>query len=271
MPIRVECGSCGKKLNVKDASAGRRIKCPDCGDPIQVPGGKRRKKGARRRPAPEEEDGETDYSSLDFGQLARLERRSESLGQGTVEECPACGEPVGAKALECPHCFEPIQEIKQMERTRKRLTKDAQKPVILQERELTDRQLRAASRRGAGGGANEGITAAAGIIGVSMVIGAVIAFTTSGPEGVEVTTGVRIGLVFFGGWITSVIAGLWLLGKAFGESAMWGLACLFIPFAGLVFVIKHWDVAGLPFIVNLVGGFIAGIGIAVAGTSAVPF
>lgn len=113
MPIKAECGSCGKVLNVKDDAAGRRIKCPDCGKPINVPGGTRkkaaRKKAARRRP---EEEGEPDLSNLDFGRLAALERRGESLGRGTVEECIECGEPVGELSDECPHCGEPIQETK---------------------------------------------------------------------------------------------------------------------------------------------------------------
>lgn len=36
MPIKIEC-SCGKKLSVKDEFAGRRMKCPDCGQPISIP------------------------------------------------------------------------------------------------------------------------------------------------------------------------------------------------------------------------------------------
>ena len=128
MPIRAECESCGKVLNAKDDAAGRRIKCPDCGEPISVPGGRRkkgaRKKSARRRPEPE---GEPDLSNLDFGRLASMERRGESLGKGTVEECIECGEPVGEFSDECPHCGEPIQEIKKRKKRaarRKQLAKD---------------------------------------------------------------------------------------------------------------------------------------------------
>lgn len=113
MPIKAECESCGKVLNAKDDAAGRRIKCPDCGEPINVPGGRRkkaaRKKAARRRPEPESEP---DLSNLDFGRLASMERRGESLGKGTVEECIECGEPVGELSEECPHCGEPLQEVK---------------------------------------------------------------------------------------------------------------------------------------------------------------
>ena len=100
MPIPVQCGDCTKKLRVKDESAGRRIKCPDCGSPISVPapGQARRKKAARREEAPAEP------GELDFAQLNALASRSESLGAGEVIDCPECSEPVGKYSEECPHC-----------------------------------------------------------------------------------------------------------------------------------------------------------------------
>lgn len=36
MPIRVEC-ECGKVLRLKDELAGKRVRCPGCGDPLSVP------------------------------------------------------------------------------------------------------------------------------------------------------------------------------------------------------------------------------------------
>jgi len=35
--IRVSCDSCAKELKLKDAAAGRQIRCPDCGHPVKVP------------------------------------------------------------------------------------------------------------------------------------------------------------------------------------------------------------------------------------------
>jgi DNA-directed RNA polymerase subunit RPC12/RpoP len=37
MTITVECGECGKALRVNDKYAGKRIRCPDCEEPISVP------------------------------------------------------------------------------------------------------------------------------------------------------------------------------------------------------------------------------------------
>ena len=39
MPIVFYCSACGKRLKAPDASAGRRVPCPKCGKPIDVPGG----------------------------------------------------------------------------------------------------------------------------------------------------------------------------------------------------------------------------------------
>jgi hypothetical protein len=60
------------------------------------------------------------------------------------------------------------------------------------------------------------------------------------------------------GWVLAGLAGLamfWfsvqILILAFKTSVGWGLASLFIPFAVLVFVIKHWDQAKTPFLRSL--------------------
>lgn len=36
MPIKVRC-KCGKKLQVRDSAAGKRVRCPDCGKPVRIP------------------------------------------------------------------------------------------------------------------------------------------------------------------------------------------------------------------------------------------
>lgn len=48
MPIRVKC-ACGKGLSVKDELAGKRIKCPGCGEALPVP---RPKDAPAKKPAP---------------------------------------------------------------------------------------------------------------------------------------------------------------------------------------------------------------------------
>lgn len=62
------------------------------------------------------------------------------------------------------------------------------------------------------------------------------------------------------GGLVSLAAFVWLLVIAFKESTVWGLACLFIPFAVLVFAFKFWDEAKLPFFGILAGSFLSFFG-----------
>lgn len=56
-----------------------------------------------------------------------------------------------------------------------------------------------------------------------------------------------IGLLIF------VIGGFMFLVAAFQESALWGLACLFVPIVQLFFLIVHWQEAKKGFGLQLVG------------------
>ena len=38
MPIPVNCPECGKKINAPDKFAGKRVKCPKCKTPMEIPG-----------------------------------------------------------------------------------------------------------------------------------------------------------------------------------------------------------------------------------------
>ena len=61
-----------------------------------------------------------------------------------------------------------------------------------------------------------------------------------------------LGLIcFLIGVVIALIYGLQLLILAFRTSILWGLAYLFVPFVGLIFVIVHWDKAGSPFLKSL--------------------
>ncbi len=65
------------------------------------------------------------------------------------------------------------------------------------------------------------------------------------------------------GSLVSLATFVWLLKIAFRESTLWGFACLFIPFAALIFVVKFWDHAKMPFFGCLAGsvlGVVAAVG-----------
>ena len=59
-------------------------------------------------------------------------------------------------------------------------------------------------------------------------------------------------------------AGIWLLVRAFQVHIGWGLACMFVPFANLVFLFRHWEEGRKPFLVSLGGALGSALGIFMA-------
>lgn len=123
MPISIECEECGAELKFGDDAAGRRVKCRKCGAGVQIPGGepRRKKKPAQRKKgAKPSEDKEVSFEDLDFGNLAKMERKGTGLGQGAIIECPECGETVAEDIDECPFCGEIVSARVKAERKEKR-------------------------------------------------------------------------------------------------------------------------------------------------------
>ena len=79
-----------------------------------------------------------------------------------------------------------------------------------------------------------------------------------------------LGSILMGvGYIISTVFGIMILIKAFQTSVGWGICSLLVPFAALVFVIKHWDIAKKPFLLSLISiPFIIG-GTVITGAAAV--
>jgi hypothetical protein len=75
--------------------------------------------------------------------------------------------------------------------------------------------------------------------------------------GVVIVLLIAAALVWIVGWI-------WFLAAAFRVSALWGLACLFVPFASLVFLVTHWKEAKNPFLLSMAGGVLFFVPMAIA-------
>jgi len=54
------------------------------------------------------------------------------------------------------------------------------------------------------------------------------------------------------GFVFMLVSSLWFLVVAFRVHIGWGFACLFIPFASLVFLVMHWRAAWKPFVLGLI-------------------
>jgi hypothetical protein len=67
------------------------------------------------------------------------------------------------------------------------------------------------------------------------------------------------------GFIIAMVGNIWFYIIAFKTSVGWGFACLFLPFASLVFMIKYFDEVLEPFLVSVVGAILIFIGSALMG------
>lgn len=107
MTIEVECSSCGKVLRVKDSNAGKRGKCPSCGEVVQIP---------------ELEEDYYEAEVVDDGG----DEWDEAIDSGDDDRvpCSMCGEMIKANASKCRFCGEVFDEdLKQSERKKKRRKK----------------------------------------------------------------------------------------------------------------------------------------------------
>ena len=86
MPIEVQC-PCGKTLNVGDDLAGRRVKCPVCGEILAVPDNR----GVADSGHEEEYDAVDDAPPVPRRTRERSRQRSGRAASASVSGKPASG------------------------------------------------------------------------------------------------------------------------------------------------------------------------------------
>ncbi len=96
MPIAVTC-SCGKKFAAKDALAGKRVKCPECGEPLEIPRPGQTQASKSAKPAAQAPKPAAHHDSV-FDEVGLTMR---SAGR---HDCPECGEEVQPDAVLCVNC-----------------------------------------------------------------------------------------------------------------------------------------------------------------------
>lgn len=65
------------------------------------------------------------------------------------------------------------------------------------------------------------------------------------------------------GFLIALVGSIWMLILAFMDNILWGLAYIFVPFAGLVFIILKWNKASIrrSFFLQIGGGVLSFFGL----------
>ncbi|MCA9016747.1 MAG: hypothetical protein KDA77_15550 [Planctomycetaceae bacterium] len=105
MTIEFSCSHCNKVLKTSDDKAGRRAKCPQCGEPITVP--------QSAAATNQEFDGFDEFDESVPEEESFLAggtvREEDSFLAGGSIECPMCGAAVRAGAQKCQACGETLK------------------------------------------------------------------------------------------------------------------------------------------------------------------
>jgi hypothetical protein len=70
------------------------------------------------------------------------------------------------------------------------------------------------------------------------------------------------------GFLVNAVCGVIILIQAFKVSVGWGLAVFFIPFAGLFFVLNHWEDTKKPFLAGVGAAVVMFLGFLMVGKTA---
>lgn len=119
MPIRISCPCCNRVMNVSDDLAGRRVRCPDCGEVIAVQGPETEEHGAisrapvpraprpSRRPAPAPARNDDDDEPVERRPRQKHCVECGALIRANASVCPRCGVPqTASERRERKHCHE---------------------------------------------------------------------------------------------------------------------------------------------------------------------
>lgn len=118
MPIPVACPSCGKQLQAPDSAAGKRAKCPACGNVFAIPEPVHDAEEVADEYGVQGGPGMDSYGVQDLldeadrmppptsGPLRAPSMASGAGDAGNRRPCPMCGEMIVATAATCRFCGE---------------------------------------------------------------------------------------------------------------------------------------------------------------------
>jgi hypothetical protein len=255
--IKFHCEHCDKKLGVPDNYAGKRVRCSQCKNTIVVPHPEPEHVEEPEFEAFDTEENADPWSDDMFQNQADPQNQQrqpayQDLGQDDDEsesspykKCPSCNYSSGRSAAICIHCGY-------------NFSTGQQQDVVV---EKPKSPFSAGSRKSSSDTTKKVATVVSAIIGFAIGFYVVRGFMGSGSMG-----GSSIILVM--GWGMLIIGGIWFLVVAFQEGVLWGLACMVVPFANIIFFFTHFEESWKPAALYLAGCFVVFIGFFAFGFSA---
>ena len=108
MSIAVNCAQCGHEMRAKEKYAGKRVKCPECGQPVQVPDAPEVAGTAAAVKAPAAEDAAPPPAG--DGEPGPVDIQAGSGSASVALKCPKCfyekriKSELAGKQVKCPKC-----------------------------------------------------------------------------------------------------------------------------------------------------------------------
>lgn len=227
--MKVTCQSCGKTLTVSNESAGKRVRCPGCKQPIPVPvDGDATAVAKSQRPA-DSASARTGGGASERPVQKHTQPRRRKDSQSSVED--VWNQPLSSYSSPA---------LEEHEYGQFGLTPPGQKKIIDRDASTTD--------------PSKMLMPSLIIFGIGLLIGC-------GGIGAALAVPKVGGII---GWVAVVIGGLMglvanlrLRAMAYEEDTTTGVLYTWIPFYQLYFIFTRFHVTRVPFLVNCLGTVVA--------------
>ena len=279
MPIPVAC-KCGQKFAAKDESAGKVMKCPKCGDALQIPPSPQKSAAAKLKPAaPQARETATAQPAQAVPRGPSLADLFDEAGvkaevQDNRPRCPQCKEPMAPDAILCVNCGFNVETGKRIhglvscqgaEKDLYGLADEggghgsAAKSVLRKaEKTIQDDKVEEYKIRTQG----MPIWALVILFGCLVTFGACMSMLPASQA--LFITGCMLAIL---PGVVAIICNFMILVSAFSESVREGVCVLLIPFYNIYYSWTRWNQCGRLFIIALLCSVLSGLGGGLAAVS----
>lgn len=246
MPIKVVC-KCGQKFSANDKMAGKRVKCPKCSQPLQIPDSNADDEDFKLAPETPKSPPPRGAGLLDLLDEAQVKRAT------TGPVCPDCGADMKPDAIICLECGFNITVGERMSTYADEDENDGlsetEKMLAKAERELEETPT-TIDDSSFGDGPESILIALGALIAAAVVVGSGIGIVFL----IDMTEGNGTGYIILGLGSVMFMAGLlWVTIAAFLNSPAAGIGCLLcFPFA-LIYSFSRRKTLWMPMVLMAVG------------------